>query len=149
MSSVKNHDSQKNPDACITRSVAQSLAEEPSLEAVTIDPAGEKLSVATLGRVDVDQITRRVTDRIQSGGSPDWGKNCSLLQGKKDCGDCTSPLSADERRLITIQSNGAATTIARVTCPTAPKFWRWRDLPWPRVEPRQVEFLEEDHDDHH
>ena len=149
MSSVKEQDSLQNPAACITRSVAESLAEEPSLEAVTIDPASEKLSVATLGRVDIDQITRRVTDRIQSTGNPDWGRNCSLLQGKNECGDCTSPLSADERRLITIQNNGPATTIARVTCPTAPKFWRWRDLPLPRVKPREVEFIEEEHDDHH
>ncbi len=157
MSSVKDQhpdrrldqDSRRTPAACITRSVAESLVEEPSLEAVTIDPVQEKLSVATLGRVDVDQITRRVTDRIQSMGNPDWGRGCSLLRGKEQCDDCASPLSADERRLITIQSNGAATTIARVTCPTAPKFWRWRDLPLPRVEPRQVEFLEEEHDDHH
>src|SRR6185437_4024399 len=26
---------------------------------------------------------------------------------------------------------------------TAPKFWRWRDLPWPKVVQRDVEFLEE------
>ena len=32
-----------------------------------------------------------------------------------------------------------STTIARVTCPTAPKFWRWRDLPFPRIEPRTME----------
>ena len=38
------------------------------------------------------------------------------------------------------------TTIARVTCPTAPKFWRWRDLPLPKVVPRDVEFLEEPED---
>ena len=29
-----------------------------------------------------------------------------------------------------------------MTCPTAPTFWRWRDIPLPRVVPRDVEFLE-------
>src|ERR1700735_2278073 len=106
MSSVKDKGSEHPADRCLTRSVAESLAEEPSLEAVTIDPAREKLSVATLGRVDVDQITRRVTDKIQSTGTPDWGRTCSLLKGEKDCGECDSPLSADERRRITIQVDG-------------------------------------------
>ncbi len=39
-----------------------------------------------------------------------------------------------------------ATTISRVTCPTAPKFWRWRDIPWPKVVQRDVEFLEHEHE---
>ena len=29
-----------------------------------------------------------------------------------------------------------------MTCPTAPTFWRWRDIPLPRVVPRDVEFIE-------
>jgi Cd2+/Zn2+-exporting ATPase len=29
-----------------------------------------------------------------------------------------------------------------MTCPTAPKFWRWRDIPFPKVVQRDVEFLE-------
>src|ERR1019366_5559334 len=41
---------------------------------------------------------------------------------------------------------GNATTIARVTCPTAPKFWRWRDLPFPHIEPRTIEIPDDEHD---
>ena len=36
---------------CLARSVVDTLAEEPALEAVTIDRAHQKISVATLGRV--------------------------------------------------------------------------------------------------
>jgi len=39
---------------CFARSVVDTLAEEKGLEAVTIDPARQKISVATLGRSDVD-----------------------------------------------------------------------------------------------
>ena len=41
------------PDAakCLARSVVDTLGEEPALEAVTIDPAHQKISVATLGRI--------------------------------------------------------------------------------------------------
>jgi Zn2+/Cd2+-exporting ATPase len=149
MSSVKDKGSERPADRCLTRSVADSLAEEPSLEAVTIDPARKKISVATLGRVDVEQITRRVTRKIQSARDADVGEGCSLLNGKGDCAVCESPLSAAERSRITIQREGETTTIARVTCPTAPKFWRWRDLPFPRIEARSLELPVDDHDHDH
>jgi Cd2+/Zn2+-exporting ATPase len=51
-----------------------------------------------------------------------------------------------ELRRISIQQDAGATTIARVTCPTAPTFWRWRDIPLPRVVQRDVEFLEHAHE---
>jgi Cd2+/Zn2+-exporting ATPase len=50
-----------------------------------------------------------------------------------------------ERKQVTIQHDGGSTTIARVTCPTAPKFWRWRDLPFPKVAPREIELPDDDH----
>jgi Cd2+/Zn2+-exporting ATPase len=149
MSSAKDQNSGRDAGGCLTRSVAESLAEEPSLEAVTIDPAHEKLSVATLGRVDVEKITQRITGRIQSAQNADSGRGCSLLTGQGDCAVCESPLSPAERSRITIRVSGDATTIARVTCPTAPKFWRWRDLPFPRIEPRTVELPDDDDHDHH
>ncbi|HZL80269.1 MAG TPA: heavy metal translocating P-type ATPase [Candidatus Limnocylindrales bacterium] len=145
MSSVPAKDSARRAEACLARSVADTLAEEPSLEAVTIDPAHEKISVATLGRVDVEKLTERVTKKIQSANAADAGRACSLLSGKNDCATCESPLSAAEQKRITIQRDGDVTTIARVTCPTAPKFWRWRDIPFPKVVPRQIELPEGDH----
>jgi Cd2+/Zn2+-exporting ATPase len=137
--------SARRAEACIARSVADTLAEEPSLEAVTIDPAHEKISVATLGRVDVEKLTERVTQKIQSAHAADVSRACSLLSGKNDCATCESPLSAAEQKRITIQRDGDVTTIARVTCPTAPKFWRWRDIPFPKVVPRQIELPEDEH----
>jgi Cd2+/Zn2+-exporting ATPase len=65
-----------------------------------------------------------------------------LLAGLGECQSCTQPLADWERRHIIIQHEGSKTTIARVTCPTAPKFWRWNDIPWPRVVQRDIEFLE-------
>ena len=75
---------------------------------------------------------------------------CSLLNGRGDCLSCDRPLSEAEQKKITIQNEGPTTTIARVTCPTAPKFWRWRDIPFPKVVQRDVEFLESaEHMDEH
>ena len=129
---------------CFARSVVDTLGEEPSLEAVTIDPAQQKISVATLGRADMEKLTQRLTDKLQAANKT-APPECSLLAGQSDCAVCVAPLSAVEKRQITIQHDGASTTIARVTCPTAPKFWRWRDLPFPKIVPRELEIHADEH----
>jgi Cd2+/Zn2+-exporting ATPase len=126
------------------------LAREPSLEAVTINRTEQKISVATLGKTNEPRLTETVTGRIQQVYQKGGAAPCLLLEGKGDCHTCDTPLSESERQRITIQRQGDVTTIARVTCPTAPKFWRWRDLPWPKVVARDVEFLDEaEHIDEH
>jgi Cd2+/Zn2+-exporting ATPase len=130
---------------CLARSVADTLEEEPTLEAVTIDPSRKKISVATLGRADVEKLTQRLTDKFQFAQTADADHACSLLSGKSDCAVCNSPFSEAERKKITIQHDGASTTISRVTCPTAPKFWRWRDFPLPKIVPREIEIHDDDH----
>src|SRR5258707_865741 len=143
MSVASESETAHDPRAqCLARSVAQALAEDPTLEAVTIDRARQTISVATLGKADVPQITERIRSTIQRVQKTDANPPCTLLVGKGDCQTCAQPLSEDERRKITIRHNAGTTTISRVTCPTAPTFWRWRDIPWPRVVQRDVEFLE-------
>ena len=129
---------------CLARSMADTLAAEPGLEAVTIDRTRQKISVATLGRADVENLTQRVSQKLAVAQSAAAESGCQLLAGNDNCSHCRQPLSDDERKKITIHTEGNTTTIARVTCPTAPKFWRWRDLPLPRIEPRVIEMEEED-----
>ena len=125
------------------------LAIEPALEAVTIDRARQKISVATLGRADTGELTARVTREMQTAQAVSAGHQCSLLLGHGDCATCDIPLPEDDRKKITTQIQGEAATIARVTCPTAPKFWRWRDLPFPRIEAKTIDIPDEDDHDHH
>ena len=145
--SPANETARQPSEHCLARSMLNTLAEEPTLEAVTIDRAHQKVSVATLGRTDVEKLTARITRELES-AQADAGKgHCCLLGGKTNCDACEIPLSETERKKITIRTEGDATTIARVTCPTAPKFWRWRDLPFPKIVQRDVEFME--HADEH
>ncbi len=127
---------------CLARSVVNTLAEEPALEAVTIDRAHQKISVATLGRADVGKLAERIRVEFEAAQSNSAERHCRLLAGENDCWSCETPLSNQERQRIVIKHDGDSTTIARITCPTAPKFWRWRDMPFPKVVPRDVEFLE-------
>jgi Cd2+/Zn2+-exporting ATPase len=144
MSRKTEPESHDAPDtsSCLTRSVVDALGAEPTLEAVTINRAEHTLSLATLGRTDEPHLAETVAGRIQKAYQAGQDEQCMLLQGVGECLTCHAPLSEFERQKITIQHEGDKTTIARVTCPTAPKFWRWRDIPWPKVVQRDVEFFE-------
>ena len=131
---------------CLTRSVLSALAEDPGLEAVTIDRARQTISVATLGKADVEGIEERINQTLAKAQAADQEHRCQLLAGAGDCLGCVRPIDEMARQRITIRHEVNTTTIARVTCPTAPSFWRWRDLPFPRIVQRDVEFLEDEHD---
>ncbi len=129
-------------ECCIARSVVRILTDEPALEAITFDRNRKTVSVATLGRVDEAQITARVSQELEQGCDAPSSQSCDLLTGVGDCWSCGRPLLAKDRGRVMIQHDGDRVTISRVTCPTAPRFWRWREIPWPRVVQRDVEFLE-------
>lgn len=137
---------------CLTRAVTSVLIEEPTLEAVTIDPERQKISVATLGRTDESRLRDRISSQLAAAKQADSPHACQLLVTGGTCPNCATPLSEPERNQFTVRHDHGVTTIARVTCPTAPKFWRWRDLPFPKVVQRDIEFIEDEHDhdhDHH
>jgi Cd2+/Zn2+-exporting ATPase len=146
MPSVPETKSADDPAKCLARSVADVLAENPALEAVTIDRARQTISVATIGRADVPKLTEQISATVRRAQEAAPTDPCNLLAGKGDCHTCSQPLSAPELKRISIHQDSGATTIARVTCPTAPTFWRWRDIPLPRVVQRDVEFLEHAHE---
>jgi Cd2+/Zn2+-exporting ATPase len=144
MSVTPKADALRKPDSgkCLARSVAQALAEDPTLEAVTVDQAHHTISVATLGKTDVPKLTERISATIQRAQESNALHPCTLLAGETTCQTCGQPLSDFERQKVAVRQEADTTIIARVTCPTAPKFWRWRNIPWPKVVQRDVEFLE-------
>src|SRR5690242_15436634 len=91
---------------CLARSVVDTLAEEPTLEAVTINRAENKISVATLGRADVERLTDRLTEKLHEAQQAAGNQTCSLLTGAGDCATCETPLSGNELKRITIKHAG-------------------------------------------
>ncbi len=130
---------------CLVHSVAVALADEPALEAVTIEDSGDSVSIATLGKLKDPNLEKRVAEMVRHARETSASTDCGLLQGKPDCFGCTTPVDPLERGKITIQREADKTTIARVTCPTAPSFWRWRKISWPKLGPREMEIPEDDH----
>src|SRR5437660_4244134 len=133
---------------CLTRTVAEAMKAEPALEAVKINRAQRSISVATLGRPKTPDLEGYLTAQIRQIEQGQTGQRCALLDGAYDCSTCPAPQPPAERGRLSIRQEGDTTTIARVTCVTAPKFWRWREIPWPRLVPREV-VLPEDADHEH
>jgi Cd2+/Zn2+-exporting ATPase len=132
--------------ACLARSVAAMLAREPALEAVTVHRTEPAIAIATLGNREVEGLADRVTAAVAAGRQTSERHRCQLLAAAGNCAECDIPLSPAEHQTVTVQRNGDRSIIARVTCPTAPRFWRWRDLPLPKIIPREVEIPEADAD---
>src|SRR6476620_7685935 len=97
-----SHSPTAETDKCLARSVMEEFSHDPSLEAVTINPAEETISVATIGKADVPQLTERIRSTIEK-VQVNSKNQCRLLAGDEECGTCVQPLSAQERGRITIQ----------------------------------------------
>lgn len=133
---------------CLVQTVVKAMKEEPALEAVKIDRERRSISVATLGQPKRSDLQEYLTTQIHQIEQVKAGPTCGLLDGNEDCGNCAFPLAPDDRRKLTIHQDPNTTTISRVTCPTAPSFWRWRDLPWPKIVPREVLLPDEAEHEH-
>ncbi len=120
------------------QTVADAMAEEPALEAVRVDRGAHSISVATLGRPRSSDFTGELSSRLER-LQADSSKGCALLSGEADCGSCPAGQPTAGGRGLTVEHASGVTTISRITCPTAPKFWRWRDIPWPRLVPRKID----------
>src|SRR5580765_643345 len=62
---------------CLARSVAQALAEDPSLEAVTIDRDRKTISVATLGKTNAPKITDKISTTFEQAQSAQTHSGCN------------------------------------------------------------------------
>ena len=125
----------------LVQTVAEVMRHEPALEAVKIDRAGNSISVATLGQPNADLesvVTGRIRD-LQAQGSV-----CRLLEGDAECGSCSISTDPSIQKNLLIRNDNASTTISRVSCPTSPRFWKWRAFPLPRIVQREVHVEDEE-----
>src|SRR5262245_62140602 len=125
---------------CLVRSVAQVFETEPSLEAVKFNRTERSLSVATLGKPDTVALEKAVTERIKKADSQ---AQCGLLRGDPDCARCLTPVPPSALPRLTVENGADTTTISRIRCPTAPTFWRWKAVAFPKIVPREVQLPDE------
>src|SRR5438309_566094 len=92
--------------------LAQFLRDEPGVEAVRIDAATRKVTVATLGQVDLVQLEVRLAETLAAVESQ-LGKSSAAPAG------------------YSLRQEGSLTELSELSCATAPKFWKWREVDWP------------------
>lgn len=131
---------------CLLQVVGEAMQKDPTLEAVKLNRADHTLSVAGMGREPSETSARRLTEEVRR--MQEEGEPCCLLQEQaKDCQQCPEPHPALPPHLK-VEHGPESTVVARVTCPTAPRFWRWKQWPLPRLVPREVALpLEEEADE--
>src|ERR1051325_8619649 len=120
---------------CLVQTVADVMRREPALEAIKIDRAQHSISLATFGEPN-PELERVVTQQIRDLQTRSPG--CRLLEGDASCETCTAGSDLALQRSLSICQDGGSTTIARLTCPTAPRFWKWHAIPLPRIVQREV-----------
>ena len=130
--------------SCLARSVATVLGHERSLEAVTVPVLGANATLATLGKRATPELEALVRTAVLEGEAAGRAIGCGLLSGKNDCESCPQPLDEAARGTMQVSRSPASATFSRVTCPTAPSFWRWQNLPLPHFEQRTLELPEDD-----
>jgi Cd2+/Zn2+-exporting ATPase len=120
------------------------MEDSPGLEAVKVDRAAGALAIAAIGRPPGDAVVDKLRQQLQSAGQ-DAATPCSLLTGAETCAACPHAGQLPPADRFTVEHQPGSTLIARVTCPTAPRFWRWKQGPLPVFVPREVRLPEDEH----
>ncbi len=92
------------------------LRSEPGLEAVRVDPAEKRVTVATLGDVDEKALRERLAQ---------------ILNGIEEEIPVSQSAEVSLKGGYTLANSGTAVEISGPSCRTAPSFWRWREFAWP------------------
>ena len=100
-------------------SLADFLLNESGVEAIRVNPDDRKVSVATLGQVDLAALQLKLTEILKS--------------LDEHCNDNALTISAP----LHLKQEGHDVLIEKPSCLTAPKLWHWRDFEWP--EPDEIE----------
>jgi Cd2+/Zn2+-exporting ATPase len=130
--------------ACFVDAAATELTRNHSVEAISIKTREDKMSVATIGRVCDSGIAERIQESLANVQADPAAEHCRLLQSDPGCARCKHPLEPIRKQGFAVTEGDGTVTVARVRCPTVPKFWRWRDFPLPRILPRQVSLPEDE-----
>ena len=106
-----------DPGADWVNELVRFLRTQPGVSAVRLDPEAHKLSVATIGNVDLKELEAKLAATIA-------GVEAGLAAR------AATPAPAG----YLLRREGAATVIGRESCETAEKLWLWREMEWPEIK---------------
>ena len=103
--------------------LARFLQENAAVEALRVDSEHRKVTIATLGPVDMDALQKSLAETIR------------LIEAETDT-------SAAVGVSIEKEADGGI-RLQKPTCLTAPMLWHWRELEWPVAEDAEEDTGEE------
>ena len=112
--------------------LADFLMDEVGVEAIRIIPEDKRVSVATLGTVDATALQNKLSGVLKALDSQ-WVVGGKAIQPTQDHQTGTFHVKHDSREVV----------LEKPSCPTAPKFWKWREFEWPEAEDIERRSLEE------
>ena len=119
------------PTDCILKKMARVMTDEATLKAVRFDVQNKKISFAFEPGAESEKARKRIgllTDDLDLDDcgrflNAEWDPACEMC---RDGGRI--PLPKGIRLVGSIESG---VTLEKETCPTAPKSWRWNQIPYP------------------
>ncbi len=108
------------------------LMGEEGVEAIRIVPKDKRVSVATLGTVDTAALQQKLSEVLKALDSR-W-----VVGGKT-----VQPTHDQQSGAFHVQHDSREVLLEKPSCPTAPKFWKWREFEWPEAEDIERRSLEE------
>ncbi|WP_395740517.1 heavy metal translocating P-type ATPase [Prosthecobacter sp.] len=102
--------------------LANFLMDEPAVESIRLNPDSKRVEMATLGQVDGELLQAKLSEVLRAVDAR-WLKQNGQV-----------PPSSG---MLGVQQKNGALVLEKPSCPTAPKFWKWRDFAWP--EPDELE----------
>lgn len=104
------------------------MLDDPQIEALEFSHEDHLIKVATIGPIDEEDLKERIEEVLKS-VAHDFGK--------------LDELSLGSDAFIQTKESKEATRFEKKTCETAPKFWSWREVPWPSEEEEDAEEWQE------
>lgn len=101
------------------------LQEAPGVEAIQLNPDARTVKMATLGQVDGALLQAKLSEVLRSIDTQ-WVRHIP---------EAPPPLAA--------HTEEGVLQIEKPSCPTAPKFWQWREFGWPGPDELEEERGEE------
>jgi Cd2+/Zn2+-exporting ATPase len=98
--------------------LADFIAAHEGVEAIRVDAAARQVRLATLGPVDAVALQARLNEMLRQldAAAPALAAGQSTARG------------------LTVSQEAGRVTLAKPACPTAPRFWQWREFEWPEAE---------------
>lgn len=138
--------------ACILQDLAQLMVHDPVLKAVWLDVTHQKVSYAFQGGADSAESQQEIEDLLRKHGVghvPDCHKDDAWNAVCKMCEHGNQEALPAGVRIISMPDAGVM--LEKESCPTAPRFWRWNEINWVKLKPRQAAIAQaqqHDHGDH-